>query len=85
MSRLTLFRSPEFSLVANRALIKRDEVSAVDETVDMLRRVTRLREALDTECDALRARALLAPQVPPLPPRQRVVTSVLAGRLGKTK
>jgi len=58
MSRLTLFRSPEFSLVANRALIKRDEVSAVDETVDMLRRVTRLREALDTECDALRARAL---------------------------
>lgn len=30
---------------------------------------------------ALRARLLLAPQVPPLPPRQRVVTAVLAGRL----
>ena len=30
-----------------------------------------------------RARALLAPQVPPLPPRQRVVTAVLAGRLGQ--
>ncbi len=30
---------------------------------------------------ALRARLFLAPQVPPLPPRQRVVTSVLAGRL----
>ncbi len=29
----------------------------------------------------LRARLFLAPQVPPLPPRQRVVTSVLAGRL----
>ncbi|MEX8492481.1 phosphonate ABC transporter ATP-binding protein [Sphaerotilus sp.] len=29
----------------------------------------------------LRARALLAPQVPPLPPRQRVVTAVLAARL----
>ncbi len=29
----------------------------------------------------LRGRLLLAPQVPPLPPRQRVVTSVLAGRL----
>ena len=57
MSRLTLFRSPEFSLVANRALIKRDEVSAVDDTVGMLRRVARLREALDAECDALRARA----------------------------
>jgi len=28
-----------------------------------------------------RARALLAPQVPPLPPRQRVVTAVLAARL----
>ena len=30
---------------------------------------------------ALRARLFLAPQVPPLPPRQRVVTSVLAGQL----
>ncbi|MBU6272118.1 MAG: hypothetical protein KGQ67_12500 [Betaproteobacteria bacterium] len=57
MSRLTLFRSPEFSLVADRALIKRDEVSAVDDTVGMLRRVARLREALDAECETLRARA----------------------------
>jgi len=30
---------------------------------------------------ALRAPLFLAPQVPPLPPRQRVVTAVLAGRL----
>lgn len=30
---------------------------------------------------ALRGRLLLAPQVPPLPPRQRVVTAVLAARL----
>jgi len=30
---------------------------------------------------ALRSRLFLAPQVPPLPPRQRVVTAVLAGRL----
>ncbi len=30
---------------------------------------------------ALRARFFLAPQTPPLPPRQRVVTAVLAGRL----
>ena len=30
---------------------------------------------------ALRGRLFLAPQVPPLPPRQRVVTAVLAGRL----
>lgn len=30
---------------------------------------------------ALRAHLMLAPQVPPLPPRQRVVTAVLAGRL----
>ncbi len=30
---------------------------------------------------ALRGQLLLAPQVPPLPPRQRVVTAVLAGRL----
>ncbi len=29
----------------------------------------------------LRGRLFLAPQVPPLPPRQRVITSVLAGRL----
>jgi phosphonate transport system ATP-binding protein len=33
------------------------------------------------ERQALRARLMLAPQVPPLPPRQRVVTAVLAGRL----
>lgn len=30
---------------------------------------------------AMRARLFLAPQTPPLPPRQRVVTTVLAGRL----
>jgi phosphonate transport system ATP-binding protein len=30
---------------------------------------------------ALRARLFLAPQTPPLPPRQRVITTVLAGRL----
>lgn len=30
---------------------------------------------------AIRAQLFLAPQTPPLPPRQRVVTSVLAGRL----
>lgn len=30
---------------------------------------------------ALRARLFLAPQTPPLPPRQRVVTAVLAGKL----
>lgn len=30
---------------------------------------------------SLRSRLVLAPQVPPLPPRQRVVTAVLAGRL----
>jgi phosphonate transport system ATP-binding protein len=30
---------------------------------------------------ALRGRLILLPQVPPLPPRQRVVTAVLAGRL----
>ena len=29
----------------------------------------------------LRGRLFMAPQVPPLPPRQRVVTAVLAGRL----
>lgn len=33
------------------------------------------------DLQALRGRLFLAPQVPPLPPRQRVVTSVLAGRL----
>ncbi len=32
---------------------------------------------------ALRARLFIAPQVPPLPPRQRVVTAVLAGRLAR--
>jgi phosphonate transport system ATP-binding protein len=30
---------------------------------------------------SLRGRLFLAPQIPPLPPRQRVVTAVLAGRL----
>jgi phosphonate transport system ATP-binding protein len=34
-----------------------------------------------TQRHALRGRLFLAPQTPPLPPRQRVVTSVLAGRL----
>ena len=33
------------------------------------------------ELRLLRGQLFLAPQVPPLPPRQRVVTSVLAGRL----
>jgi phosphonate transport system ATP-binding protein len=33
------------------------------------------------ELQQLRAKLFLAPQVPPLPPRQRVITSVLAGRL----
>jgi phosphonate transport system ATP-binding protein len=38
--------------------------------------------ALDNaERHALRAKLFLAPQTPPLPPRQRVVTAVLAGRL----
>jgi len=34
-----------------------------------------------TELHALRRRLFLAPQMPPLPPRQRVVHAVLAGRL----
>ena len=34
-----------------------------------------------SELHRLRARLFLAPQVPPLPPRQRVVTSVLAARV----
>lgn len=34
-----------------------------------------------SELQRLRGRLFLAPQVPPLPPRQRVVTAVLAGRL----
>lgn len=34
-----------------------------------------------TELHALRRRLFLAPQLPPLPPRQRVVHAVLAGRL----
>ena len=34
-----------------------------------------------TALQKLRGQLFLAPQVPPLPPRQRVVTSVLAGRL----
>ncbi|MGY4830461.1 phosphonate ABC transporter ATP-binding protein [Sphaerotilaceae bacterium SBD11-9] len=34
-----------------------------------------------SERQRLRHRLFLAPQVPPLPPRQRVVTAVLAGRL----
>lgn len=33
------------------------------------------------ELQRLRGRLFMAPQVPPLPPRQRVITSVLAGRL----
>ncbi len=33
------------------------------------------------QLQALRAQLFLAPQVPPLPPRQRVITAVLAGRL----
>ena len=35
----------------------------------------------DVERHRLRARVFLAPQAPPLPPRQRVVNAVLAGRL----
>lgn len=35
----------------------------------------------DGQRHALRGRLFLAPQTPPLPPRQRVVTAVLAGRL----
>ena len=35
----------------------------------------------DADRHRLRGRAFLAPQVPPLPPRQRVITAVLAGRL----
>lgn len=35
----------------------------------------------DVERHRLRGRAFLAPQAPPLPPRQRVITAVLAGRL----
>ncbi|WP_420476604.1 phosphonate ABC transporter ATP-binding protein [Noviherbaspirillum sp. ST9] len=38
-------------------------------------------EASDVQRHALRSRLFLAPQTPPLPPRQRVVTAVLAGRL----
>ena len=34
-----------------------------------------------TQLQRLRGQLFLAPQVPPLPPRQRVVTAVLAGRL----
>jgi phosphonate transport system ATP-binding protein len=34
-----------------------------------------------SELQRLRGQLVLAPQVPPLPPRQRVVTAVLAGRL----
>jgi phosphonate transport system ATP-binding protein len=33
------------------------------------------------DLQALRGQLFLAPQVPPLPPRQRVITAVLAGRL----
>ena len=35
----------------------------------------------NSERHALRARLFLAPQTPPLPPRQRVVSTVLAGRM----
>lgn len=38
-------------------------------------------KASDGHRHALRSRLFLAPQAPPLPPRQRVVTAVLAGRL----
>lgn len=38
-------------------------------------------KAGDGQRHALRSRLFLAPQTPPLPPRQRVVTAVLAGRL----
>ena len=38
-------------------------------------------QARPAELQALRRALFLAPQVPPLPPRQRVVTAVLAGRL----
>ncbi|HYC42891.1 MAG TPA: ATP-binding cassette domain-containing protein [Noviherbaspirillum sp.] len=38
-------------------------------------------KASDGQRQALRSRLFLAPQMPPLPPRQRVVTAVLAGRL----
>ena len=57
MSRLALFRSPDFTLVAERPLIKRDEVGAVDDAVGMLRHAANLRERLEAECDQLRARA----------------------------
>jgi flagellar biosynthesis/type III secretory pathway protein FliH len=57
MSRLALFRSPDFTLVAERPLIKRDQVGAVDDAVGMLRRTASLREALEAECELLRARA----------------------------
>lgn len=35
----------------------------------------------NTDRHGLRARLFLAPQTPPLPPRQRVITTVLAGRM----
>jgi len=35
----------------------------------------------NTKRHAIRSRLFLAPQTPPLPPRQRVITAVLAGRL----
>lgn len=57
MSRLALFRSPDFTMVAERPLIKRDEVSAVEDAVGMLRRAASLREALEAECEQVRARA----------------------------
>jgi phosphonate transport system ATP-binding protein len=38
-------------------------------------------QGTNSERHALRARLFLAPQTPPLPPRQRVVNAVLAGRL----
>jgi type III secretion protein L len=57
MSRLALFRSPEFTLVAERALIKRDQVSSVDDAVGMLRRAESLRASMEAECELLRARA----------------------------
>jgi type III secretion protein L len=57
MTRLALFRSPDFTLVADRPIIKADQVSALDDAVGMLRRTAALRESLDAECAAIRERA----------------------------
>jgi flagellar biosynthesis/type III secretory pathway protein FliH len=57
MTRLALFRSPEFTLVADRPIIKADQVGALDDAVGMLRRAAKLRETLDAECAMIRERA----------------------------